>query len=268
MRRAPPGPRESHDRWLVSYADFVTLLFALFVMMFSSTQADKGKAKEVSEAVREALAHGELSSAISTVLGRGKHMSVKAPPVQNPADSGDFQPYKPPPAPAEPADLAQSLATLQEGLAAELKKGSLQVTLESRGLVISLREAAFFASGDDAIAPDSIPVLAKIAAVVRNVPNPLRLEGYTDSMPIHNPRFHSNWDLSAARGIAMLQLLSSRFQVPPGRMSVAGYAENAPVDSNETAEGRAHNRRVEVVLLSAEAIKAERRIAAGPAPAH
>ena len=261
MRR-PPSPRhENHDRWLVSYADFVTLLFALFVMMFASTQSDKGKAKQVSEAVREALQHGELSSAISMVLGRGKHMSIKTPPVQNPADTGEYQPGAPETLP-QPADLVQSLSTLQQGLEAELKKGSLQVTLESRGLVISLREAAFFASGDDVIAPDSISVLGKIAVVVRGVPNPLRLEGYTDSMPIHNSRFHSNWDLSAARSIAMLQLMSAQFQIPAGRMSVAGYAENAPVDTNDTVEGRSHNRRVEMVLLSAEAIKAERRTAA------
>ena len=266
MRRLPPERHENHDRWLVSYADFVTLLFALFVMMFSSTQADKSKAKQVSEAVREALEHGELSSAISVVLGRGKHMSVRAPSIPNPADTGEAKPPpKAQPEPQQPADLVQSLATLKEGLAPELQKGSLQVTLESRGLVISLREAAFFASGDDVVAPDSIPVLAKIAAVVRNVPNPLRLEGYTDSMPIHNSRFHSNWELSAARGIAMLQLMSARFQVPPERMSVAGYAENAPVDTNETTEGRAHNRRVEMVLLSAEAIKAEARDGAAQA---
>ncbi len=263
MRRQPPERRESHDRWLVSYADFVTLLFALFVMMYSSSQADKSKAKDISEAVRQALEHGELSSAISVILGRGKHMSVKTPAMQSPADSGEYQPPRSPAAAAEPADLVQSLSTLKQGLAAELKKGSLQVNLEGRGLVISLREAAFFASGDDAIAPDSIPVLAKIAAVVREVPNPLRLEGYTDSMPIHNSPFHSNWELSAARSIAMLQLLSMQFQIPPERMSVAGYAENAPVDNNETAEGRAHNRRVELVLLSAEAIKAEQRAPAG-----
>jgi chemotaxis protein MotB len=269
MRR-PPERHENHERWLVSYADFVTLLFALFVMMFSSTQSDKGKAKQVSEAVREALEHGELSSAISMVLGRGKHMSTKTPPLANSADAGEFQGLRNPPPPnAEPADLVQSLSRLQQGLAAELKKGSLQVSLEGRGLVISLREAAFFASGDDVIAPESLPVIAKIAAVVRDVPNPLRLEGYTDSMPIHTSRFHSNWDLSAARSIAMLQLLKLSFQVPPERMSVAGYAENAPVDSNETAEGRARNRRVELVLLSAQAMKAEQRAApaASPAPA-
>jgi chemotaxis protein MotB len=160
----------------------------------------------------------------------------------------------------------KSLATLQSGLEQELKSGKVQVTLEPRGLVISLREAAFFASGDDAIAPGSLPTIAKIAAVIEDVPNPLRLEGYTDSVPIHTSRFRNNWELSAARSIAMLELLGEKFQISPARMSVAGYAENAPSDDNDTAEGRARNRRVELVLLSAEAVKVEPQPAAERKP--
>ena len=187
MIRRKPVRHENHERWLVSYADFMTLLFAFFVVMFASTQADKSKAKQVSEAVKQALEHGKFSNAISVVLGRGKHEAVKS------MDEDTPHPAPPPPPPAHPADLVKSLATLQTKLEAELKTGKVQVSLEPRGLVISLREAAFFASGDNAIAPDSIPIIAKIAAVIRGVPNPLRLEGYTDSVPIHNSRFHSNW---------------------------------------------------------------------------
>lgn len=131
------------------------------------------------------------------------------------------------------------------------------MNLEGRGLVISLREAAFFASGDDTVAPASFPILVKIAAVIQDLPNPLRLEGYTDSIPIHNSRFRNNWELSAARSVAMLELLHERYRIPPARMCVAGYAENAPADTNETEQGRAHNRRVDVVVLSAEALKVE-----------
>jgi chemotaxis protein MotB len=251
MTRRKPVQHENHDRWLVSYADFITLLFAFFVVMFASTQADRSKAKQYSEAVKEALEHGQLSAAISVVLGRGKHEAVKS------MEEDTLHPAQPPPAPAHPADLVKSLATLQSKLEAELKSGKVQVTLEARGLVISLREAGFFASGDNAIAPDSIPSIAKIAAVIQGVPNPLRVEGYTDSVPIHNSRFHSNWELSAARSIAMLELLRQSFQIPPERMTIAGYAENAPADSNDTVEGRAHNRRVELVLVSAEGEKVE-----------
>jgi chemotaxis protein MotB len=87
--------------------------------------------------------------------------------------------------------------------------------------------------------------------------NPLRLEGHTDSIPIHTPRFRSNWELSAARSIAMMELLNQKFGVRVARMSIAGYGENAPVDTNETAEGRSHNRRVDLVVLSAEGEKSE-----------
>jgi chemotaxis protein MotB len=246
MRRKHTAAHENHERWLVSYADFITLLFAFFVVMFASTQADKNKAKQVSDSVREALEHGELSAVISSVLGRAKHDKIQ-PPAQ-PAPAADSQPHS-----DAPADLAKSMAALEKVLALELATGKLGITLERRGLVISFRESAFFASGDDAIAPPSIPTIAKIAEEVRRLPNPLRIEGHTDSVPIHNSRFRSNWELSAARAIAMMDLLHQRFEIPTRRMSVGGYAENAPADTNETAEGRSHNRRVDLVVLSAEA---------------
>jgi chemotaxis protein MotB len=168
-------------------------------------------------------------------------------------------PNAPPPGPLEshPPDLAKSLDTLMKGLDADVKSGKLELKLDPRGLIISMREKAFFASGDSAVAPDSLPMVAKIAAVVQSLPNSVRLEGHTDSRPIHTSRFQSNWELSAARSIAMLELLRDRFQIPVSRMAVAGYAENSPVDTNDTEEGRAHNRRVDLVLLSTEGQRSE-----------
>lgn len=264
MKRHAAASHENHERWLVSYADFITLLFAFFVVMFASTQADKKKARQVSEAVRDALEHGQLSNAISVVLGRTKH-DPRAP--ARPAGDGGKAPAGAG-AGAEPpvADLGKSLATLQKGLDVELKAGKVQLRLEGRGLVISLREAGFFASGEDGVAPQSFPTLAKIAAVIAKLPNQVRLEGHTDSVPIHNSRFRSNWELSAARAIAMLEVLAERYGIPRERMAVAGYAENAPCDTNATAEGRAHNRRVDVVLLSVEGLLSEPGHAPGPAP--
>jgi chemotaxis protein MotB len=262
VTRKKAAAHANHERWLVSYADFMTLLFAFFVVMFASTQNDKNKAKDVSDSVRQALEHGQFSAAISTVLGRGKHEARKAPlSKENTIEKEN--PVPPPGAPAtHPPDLAQSLATLQKGLDLDLKNGKLVLRLDPRGLIISMREKGFFASGDSGIAPDSLPILAKIAAVVQSLPNPVRLEGHTDARPIHNSRFHSNWELSTARSIAMLELLRDRYQIPPSRMAVAGYAENLPADTNDTEEGRAHNRRVDLVLLSAGALTAE-----PPAPA-
>jgi chemotaxis protein MotB len=92
--------------------------------------------------------------------------------------------------------------------------------------------------------------IEKIASVIRDLPNPVRLEGHTDSVPIHNQRFPSNWELSAARSIAMLQVLTGQYGIPNNRFAVAGYAETKPIDTNESEEGRTHNRRVDIVILN------------------
>jgi chemotaxis protein MotB len=260
VKRLHPAQHQNHERWLVSYADFITLLFAFFVVMFASSQGNK--ASQVSASVRSALEEGKFTAAISTALGRGKHEANKEPVNPDPkATHETFPKAVAPPSPsastASKADLAKSLAKLQTNLMSELQSGKVQVRLDERGLTISLREATFFASGDAAVQPSSLPTLEKIAAVVADLPNPMRLEGHTDARPIHNSRYRSNWDLSTARAIAMLELLQSRFHISSERMAVAGYAENAPSDTNDTEEGRAHNRRVDLVVLSAQGMKSE-----------
>jgi chemotaxis protein MotB len=255
MRRKHTAEHENHERWLVSYADFITLLFAFFVVMFASTQADKAKVKAVSESIREALEKGQFSAALHTVLSKGKHENERTTSAQKPDAKTT--------SPGMPNDLAKSAETLREALKEELKAGKVAVLLEPRGLVISLREAGFFASGDDALSAASLPALQKIAGVVAALPNAVRLEGHTDSVPIHNSRFRSNWELSTARAIATLELLADRYKIAPARMAVVGYAENVPADSNETEAGRAHNRRVDLVLLATDAMRME-PVAAAP----
>ena len=255
MPRKKAPAHENHERWLVSYADFITLLFAFFVVMFASAQNGTNKAAQVSESVRDALANGPLSNTISTVLGRGKHEAKEAPLSKAPTEKRE-NPLPPRPE-AHAADLTPYLDALEKGLDKELKSGKLEVKLEGRGLVISMREATFFQSGDETVSPGSMEILARIAAIVRQLPNPVRLEGHTDSRPIHNSRFRNNWELSAARSIAMLEILRDRFGIPESRMAVSGYAENAPADTNDTEEGRAHNRRVDLVLLSPGAVRGE-----------
>jgi len=250
-RRKKPPEAENHERWLVSYADFITLLFAFFVVMFASAEADRGKASRVSESVRKALEEGQVASALEGILGgtkndKGKGNAMMKGPGGAQRATKDAAPPPPPPA----ANLPGSLEKLQTALKVEIEKGQLKLTLEKRGLVISLREAAYFGSGDDALFPGTYGSLAKIAQTIREVPNPVRLEGHTDSVPIHNSRFRNNWELSAARSIAMLELMTSRFDVPSGRMAVVGYAETMPVESNDSEEGRAHNRRVDIVILN------------------
>jgi chemotaxis protein MotB len=121
--------------------------------------------------------------------------------------------------------------------------------MESRGLVITLAEKAFFPSGDSNIYPQAYPSIEHVARIIAELPNPVRLEGHTDAIPIHNARFKNNWDLSAARSIALLDLFENRYGLDASRFAVAGYAQNLPVASNDSEEGRARNRRVEIVVL-------------------
>lgn len=246
-RRKPHAGHENHERWLVSYADFITLLFAFFVVMFASSQADKGKAKQVSEAVREALEEGRFGGVVAGLLGR----TMNAKPKPKPAEEA--------PLPVSSGDLSGSLIYLSRELEPEIEAGTVKVELQARGLVISLREAAYFPSGDDTILASARMSLEKIAAVIARLPNAVRLEGHTDSVPIHNSRFRSNWELSAARGIAMLELFAGTYHIAPQRLSIAGYADTVPVESNDTEEGRAHNRRVDVVIVNPEGLQIESR---------
>lgn len=251
MRRRKHSSHENHERWLVSYADFITLLFAFFVVMFASSQADKGKAREVSQAVSRALEQGTVSgtaSAIARVLGgtvddvgQGNAMMKGPGGVHKAPREGQTD---------QVVELMPSLKALTADLEAEVKQGKLDINLQPRGLVVSLRESAFFPTAEDIIHPQAFPTLAKLAKVVNALPNQIRLEGHTDSLPIRNWRFRSNWELSSARAIAMLETFETRFGVEKGRMAIVGYADTSPVATNETEDGRARNRRVDVVILS------------------
>jgi chemotaxis protein MotB len=163
-------------------------------------------------------------------------------------------------------ELAPSFQYLSAQLEGEIAAGKVSLQMEPRGLVISLKEAAFFPTGEDTITRERFGSIGKIAEALKKVPNPVRLEGHTDSVPIHNARFRSNWDLSVARGISMLTLLRQQFEVPEKQLSVAGYADNLPSGPNETEEGRAHNRRVDVVILKKAGSEFEPRAAAPDAP--
>ncbi len=225
---------ENHERWLVSYADFITLMFAFFVVMYASSEADKDRARQLSEAVDRALAQGRLPPKLDEFL-HGKQKN--SPPAQ--------------PSKTQKMDrLEPSLDALRNALKTDISSGRLDVRLERRGLVISLRQGAFFPTGDATVAPSGYEAIGKVASVLASIPNPVRLEGHTDSVPIKNDRFASNWHLSSARSIAMLDLLVQRFGIPGARLAAVGYADTVPVDTNDTEDGRARNRRVDIAVLN------------------
>jgi chemotaxis protein MotB len=248
----------NHERWLVSYADFITLLFAFFVVMFASSQTDKAKAQAVAESVQKALNGESFNSVVTAILGgaidvKGQGSAQMKGPGGVKKEAVKTSDVK---RQAQTAELLPSLQILTRELGDEIKAGKLQVTMGSRGLIISFTQAALFPSGEDVIAKDFYPGIQKIAKAINQVPNPVRLEGHTDSVPIHNSRFRSNWELSAARSIALLELFVSN-GVPRERLSIAGYADTAPVEDNNTEEGRQKNRRVDMVVLNETGVKGE-----------
>jgi len=261
-RRKPHPAHENHERWLVSYADFITLLFAFFVVMFATSHADKDKQKEVSAAVKEALENRTVASQIAGFLGQSSdeakiHLREAKPyaGAAEPAKNPEKQPTHDEPARAAMQELIPSMTFLASGLQQEIEDGKLEVQMEPRGLVVSLREAAFFPAASDRLNKEALPILERVAETINQLPNPVRFEGHTDSKPIRSKRFRSNWELSTARGIAMMQILTESFDVRPGRCGVAGFADTLPIDSNDTDEGRARNRRVDIIILNQFGLK-------------
>ena len=259
MARRKHPEHENHERWLVSYADFITLLFAFFVVMFASSQSDKGKAQQVSESVKKALEGEHVSAMVAAILGGSADQ--KGP--GNAMKQGPAGAEIPPPRPEDVrrqqqlSELLPSLQVLSTELQSEIDKGEIKIAMQDRGLVVSFAQAALFPSGEDLVSADAYTGLEKVANAIAHLPNPVRLEGHTDSRPINTPRFHSNWDLSAARAIALLKILSERFHVPANKLSVAGYADTAPINSNDTDQGRTRNRRVDIVVLNEQGMKGE-----------
>ncbi|HEX5228775.1 MAG TPA: flagellar motor protein MotB [Bryobacteraceae bacterium] len=249
MRRVrQSGP--SHERWLVSYADFITLLFAFFVVMFATAQTDVAKQRAVSESVSRALQGDSFKQAFSMLMGGVR--DGKNPGMVKQADAGK----KIATGDNQGLTLAELLPILSEALQQEIASGRLALQMTSRGLTISFTQTALFPSGEDEIAPDFDQTIQKIALAMNKVRNPARAEGHTDSVPIHNSRFRSNWELSAARSIALVERLTA-YGVARERLSISGYADTAPIDNNDTEDGRRKNRRVDIVLLNETAAKGE-----------
>ena len=253
MSRKKKHPEhENHERWLVSYADFMTLLFAFFVVMFASANQDKAKAKAISEAVENALKDGHAAAKIAAVLGgtvddRGQGNAMRKGP-----GGAQKSAVEPPPAPPPVvAELLPSLEFLNQELQVEIRAGRLKLSLEPRGLVVTLPQATYFPSGQDAIDPATFATLDKVAQVILKLPNPIRVEGHTDDVPIGpdlKKKYFSNWELSGARASSVVRYFQFHYHIDPTRMEVVGFSAYRPVVPNDSKTDRQRNRRVEIVL--------------------
>jgi chemotaxis protein MotB len=256
MRRRRTPPHVNHERWLVSYADFVTLLFAFFVVLYASSQVDKRKAGRLALAIQVAFQELGVFSASATAVPVQDTEAMPASSAQlldNVAHTAALGRFVPPAqgdtGSSEDADLSSLREELQTALAAEIRRSDISLQFEPEGLVISLREVGFFDTASATIRPQAQSALDQITTILRHYPHALRVEGHTDNIPIHTAQFGSNWELSTARATEVLRLLIVRYGFAADRLAVAGYAEFHPVASNLTPEGRALNRRVDVVVI-------------------
>ena len=221
---------ENLDRWLLTYADLITLLLAFFIVMYSVSQVDSNK-------------FGKVTSALSSVF--------KGPELK----------------PASAKDLSSELIInklLRKGnlgiLEDQIRKISVQLDLktqmnteiQTRGLVIHISESAFFDPGKADLKPEARTILDLISVQLLKIPNHIRVEGHTDNIPISTNRYPSNWELSASRAAVCLRYLIDKLKFPPERISAVGYAEYRPIALNDTPENRAKNRRVDIVILDRE----------------
>lgn len=257
-RRKRSRGHGNHERWLVSYADFITLLFAFFVVLYASSQVDQRKVGKLAMAIQIAFQDLGVFPASTTeipldlsepmpfstvqAIQNVKHNTELARIASPPDDSlsGAYQEN----------DLSTLQSELRDALRHEIALHEVAMRRESEGLVISLRDFGFFDSGSAIIKPESLAALDRIASILAIRTYRLRVEGHTDNVPIHTVQIVSNWELSTARASAIVRVLIVDHHFPPERLSAAGYAQYHPIASNLTAQGRAQNRRVDIVILT------------------
>jgi len=249
-RRRRKQTHANHERWLVSYADFITLLFAFFVVLYASSQVDNKKVAQVSAAIEGAFQ--ELGVFTGSASGPGlappsgpqdlqklPQLQQMASAIRDAKSGGGYGP-----------DVNRLKHELEDALGEEIKKHEIQMRVTPEGLVVSMSEVGFFDSGDATLLPDGQSTLTRIASILNEKGFQIRVEGHTDNVPIHTARFKSNWDLSTARATEVVSLLVEQHGFDPSQISAAGYSEYHPIASNDNPEGRKTNRRVDVVIVA------------------
>jgi len=218
------GGHESSERWLVSYADFITLLFALFVLLYALSNSNHVDQTRAMDSVKRAVGVHPERGGMRPDLGDSGHATI---------------------------DEIERLEAVQEQVTIALQNypnSGVTMKIDDRGLVISLSAAKFFASGEAEIAPSQVPVLEAVIKTITPMDNPLEIDGFTDSVPIQSGVFRDNWELSSARAAVVLRYALAHSTMNPDRFAIAGYGPYRTIGDNATEEGRALNRRVEIVV--------------------
>lgn len=244
-RRRSSDEVENHDRWLVSYADFITLLFAFFVVMYAISSVNEGKYRVMSESIVSAFRNEPGTAADAIVMMHSNNPASAAMAIQrNPAK------IKTDPARLAKKEHLRNLAKeLNQALAPLMAEGKVRMAEGALGLTIDISASALFSPGEARLSPGAVRALDAVGRVLATADFPVRVEGHTDNVPITNPQFPSNWELSAARAASVVRLFIDA-DVDPRRLTATGYADQRPLADNATPEGRQKNRRVAITIES------------------
>lgn len=242
-RCSEPEKASNHERWLLTYADLITLLMIFFVLLYTISNINAKKFADLSASMSKALLGQNSGKILGEAVGQlpikeslSQQVQIEAHNIQN---------------------AQQQIEKLikENGLA-----GKVEVSQESRGLIISLKEALLFKSGSATITPEARVIVVKVGKILSMLPNQMRIEGHTDNLPIHTAAFPSNWELSTGRATNVVKLLINEVGMKPERFSAAGYGEYRPITSNNHEFNRARNRRVDIVVLKSAFDLAEPKI--------
>jgi chemotaxis protein MotB len=261
-RRKKIVEQENHERWVVSYADFITLLFAFFVVMYSISSVNEGKYRVLSQTLTDAFQEpkrsldpiqvGELTRGDGQIQDRAEDALIQVPARNSSqAEEQDINRQL-----AEVTSTTNSeeqrlgylAAVIENMLADYVEQNLVEVRFSDNRVMVDMKDKMLFHSGSAQLARPAVQVLRDISQVLAKLPNQLQVEGNTDDRPIHTEEFPSNWELSAARAASVVHLMT-RMGITPQRMSAIGYGEHRPIAVNDTDEGRQKNRRVTLVVL-------------------
>jgi len=273
---------ENHERWLVSYADFITLLFAFFVVMYSISSVNEGKYRVLSDSIVAAFRDPSRSLApiqvgnlmrspvqSESIIDHNKQIIeiFRVPLPEKATEQSEDKESQPEPQTLQDEtgvdeldEAAQQLAdSIEDAMAELVDAGLIDVRRDKRWIEVEIKSSILFKSGSAELSGKSVPVLRKLADKIKPLDNVIHVEGFTDNIPINNFEYLSNWELSASRAASVVHLFA-RLGVDPQRMAAIGYGEFRPVASNTTAAGRATNRRVVLVIMSGSDARVSQRL--------
>lgn len=243
-RRKHEEEHDNHERWLVSYADFITLLFAFFVVMYALSTVNEGKYRILSDSMSSAFRNVQVNSSSPLPVT----LTPPIPVIQKPRAAERAQEAVKQKRRDKMRNVAQDIL---EVMAPLIEQGKVRVIETSRGVTIEINDSILFSPGQALLQPALVKAMSAIADVLAPTDFPITIEGHTDNVPINTLQFPSNWELSAVRATTVLRLFVDS-GVAPDRLTAIGFADTRPVEPNLLADGRARNRRVTILIDSAD----------------